>query len=219
MSLAPTTQLSYNTYIKKWVAYCISNKTLDPYTATYQEAKSFLAHLFHKEDQKYGAITVARSALSAILPKIGGKTFGQNPNVSRMIKRIFKLRPSLPKYVTTYDPDIILRYIERLPHDEFLLLEKSRKKKVLRKKLCILLCLLSGQHVHSLQALKLSKSNLSNGTFTFYIDKVLKTIKSGKHQKHLEYREFNSNKKLCVVTCLKEYISWTELIRENLKGN
>ena len=65
-----------NTYIKKWVAYCKSDKTIDPYSATYLEVMSFLSYLFHKEDQKYGAIAVARPALSAILPKIGGKIFG-----------------------------------------------------------------------------------------------------------------------------------------------
>ena len=52
-----------------------------------------------------------------------------------------------------------------------------------------------------------------------YIDKLLKTTKPGKSQKHLEYREFNSNKKPCLVACLKEYISRTELTRENLEGN
>ena len=110
-----------------------------------------------------------------------------------MIKGIFKLRPSLPKYVTTYDPYIILRYIDSLPHDKFLLLE------LLTKKLLTLLCLLSEERLQSLQASTLSKSNLSNGAYTFYFDKVLKTTKPGKHQKPLEYTEFNSNKKLCMV--------------------
>ena len=108
----------------------------------------FSAHLFHKEDQKYGAIAVARSALSAILPEIEGKTFGQDPNVSRMIKGMFNLRPSLTKYVTTYDRDIIRRYKDSLTNDKFLLLELSTKK------LFTLLCLLCGQRVQSLQALK-----------------------------------------------------------------
>ena len=74
-----------------------------------------------------------------------------------MVKGIFKLRPSLPKYVTTCDSDMILRYIDSLPHNKFLLLE------LLAKKLFTLLCLLSGQRVQSLQTLKLSKSNLLNG--------------------------------------------------------
>ena len=107
---------------------------------------SFLAHLLQKEDQKYGTIGVAMSALLVILPKIGRKRFGKDPNVNQMTKGIFKLRLSLLKYVTTYDPDIILRYIDSLTHDKFLLLELSTKM------LCTLLCLISGQHVQSLQA-------------------------------------------------------------------
>ena len=55
--------------------------------------------------------------------------------------------------------------------------------------------------------------------FTFYTDKVLKRTKPGKQQRPLEYREFNNSKKLCVVACLKEYISQTELIRETFEGN
>ena len=57
--------------------------------------------------------------------KIRGKNFGQDPNVCRIIKGIFNLRSSLPKYVTTYDLDIIVRYVDSLPHDTFLLLELS----------------------------------------------------------------------------------------------
>ena len=200
LSWAPKTQSSYNTYIKRWVAYFKSNKILETCTATYQEAVSFFAHLFNKEDQKYGAMAVARSALSAILPKIGGKTFGQEPNVSQMRHFQGETITSQAKYVTAYDPDIILRYIDSLPHDTFLLLE------LLIKKLCTLLCLLSGG-VQSLQAIKLSRSNLSNGTCTFYINKILKTTTPGKHHKPFEYREFSNNKKFCMVSCLKEYIS------------
>ena len=88
-----------------------------------------------------------------------------------MIKGIFKLRPSLPKYVTTNHPYITLRYIDSLPHDKFLLLE------LLTKKLLTLLCLLSEERLQCLQASTLSKSNLSNVAYTFYIDKVLKTTK------------------------------------------
>ena len=49
-------------------------------------------------------IAAARSALSTILPKINGQTFGKDECVSKIIKGIFKLRLSLP----TYNPDIIL---------------------------------------------------------------------------------------------------------------
>ena len=64
--------------------------------ASYDQTMSFLSNMFYEEKGKYGTIAVAGSALSAILPKINGQTFGKDDHVSRMIKGIFKLRPSLP---------------------------------------------------------------------------------------------------------------------------
>ena len=77
--------------------------------ASYDQAMPFLFNMFYKEKGKYGTIAVTRFALSAILSEINGQTFGKVARVSRMIKGIFKLRPSLPTYIVTYDPDIILQ--------------------------------------------------------------------------------------------------------------
>lgn len=57
----------------------------------------------------------------------------------RCLGRIFMLRPSLPKYTVTYDPDIVLRYMDSVPNNSALMLE------MLTKKVCLLLCSLSGQ--------------------------------------------------------------------------
>ena len=107
--------------------------------ASYDQAMSFLSDMFYKEKGKYGTIAIACSALSAILPKINGQTFGKDERVSKMIKGIFKFPPSLPKYIVTYDPDIILQYMDSLPANYLLSMD------LLTKKLCFLLCLLSGQ--------------------------------------------------------------------------
>ena len=101
---------------------------LDPYNADYKEAMSFIAKLFHKENYNYGVLAVVRSTFSAILPKQNGKMFGQDETVSQMMKGIFKLRPSLPKYTVTYDPDVILKYMDQLPKNEQLNLEVLTKK-------------------------------------------------------------------------------------------
>ena len=77
---------------------------------------SFLSDMFYEEKGKHGTIAVAHSALLAILPIINGQTFGKNESVSRMIKKIFKLCPSLLRYIVTYDDrDIILQYMDSLP--------------------------------------------------------------------------------------------------------
>ena len=71
-----------------------------------------MVHLFQNDKASYGAVAVARSALSAILPKMDGATFGKNEEVIKLLKGIFKLRPSFPRYTVIYDPDIILEYID-----------------------------------------------------------------------------------------------------------
>ena len=93
---------------------------------------AFLSEFFHRDKGNYGVIAVARSALSAILPKQGNVTFGKDSSVSRMLGGIFKLRPSLPKHVT-YDPKIVLKYMASVPANKDLSLE------LLTKKLCSLL--------------------------------------------------------------------------------
>ena len=56
----------------------------------------------------------------------------------------------------------------------------------------------------------------SHGKYTFAIDKIQKTTKSGKHQPPLEYCAYPENENFCVVVCLVEHVKHTELIRENL---
>ena len=91
---------------------------------------------------------------------------------------------------------------------------------MLKRKVYTLLCLLSEERSQSRQALKTAKSIYTNRTYIFYIDKILKALKPGNIRKPLEYRQYPNNIEiLYVATRLKEYISRTELIRENLNGN
>ena len=82
---------------------------------------SFLAYLFYKKNCNYGVTAVVTSALSAILLLKERKTFCECQKVRKMLKGIFKLRPTFPKY--TCDPGIILMYMDMLPNNSSLLLE------------------------------------------------------------------------------------------------
>ena len=72
-----------------------------------------------------------------------------------MIKGIFKLHPSLPKYIVTYDPDIILQYLDSLPANKLLSMD------VFTEKLCTLLSLLSAQRRQTISSLKVDRSVLA----------------------------------------------------------
>ena len=71
-----------------------------------------------------------------------------------MIRGICKVRLSIGRYVVTYDPDVLLRYIRSLPRSKEVMLE------MLTKKLCTLLCLFSEQRSQPLQALKTTEIKL-----------------------------------------------------------
>ena len=127
-SWAPKTRTNYEVCIRKWVHHCQNNNITNPSYAAYEQDMSFLVYLFQKENCNYGVIAVARSALSAILPLKWRKKFGEHQKVSKMLKEIFKLRPTFPKYTVIYDPDIILTYVDTLPNNSALLLEDLTKK-------------------------------------------------------------------------------------------
>ena len=52
----------------------------------------------------YSAVNTARSALSSkMVTSDSGLTFRGNPFVKRLLRGIFNIRPSIPKYVCVHD--------------------------------------------------------------------------------------------------------------------
>ena len=89
---------------------------------------------------------------------------------------------------------------------------------LLTKTLCTLLSLLSGQHSQTISSIKIDRSVLAHRTNTFYIDAIKKTTTPGRHQPSLVFQSFETNEKLSIINCLKEYRSRIDLLRENLEG-
>ncbi len=180
------------------------------YKATVQQGADFLCYLF-SSGVKYGYVAGARSALSAILPTTEGKTFGNQEVVKRVLKGTFKLRPSFPRQVVTYDADTVLDYMMSLPPNSELMLE------TLTLKLSTLLCFLSGSRPQLLTALDLDQHyrDPKGYNYVFNVGKILKTSRPGRQMKPVELRSFPHDDKLCIVNLLDVYIRRTELVREN----
>ena len=172
-----------------------------------KEGADFLCHLFD-QGEKYGYIAGARSALSSILPVVGGLTFGKQEVVSRLLKGVFKERPSFPRNIVTWDPHIVLEWMVKLGRNEELLMED------LTGKLCTLLCLLSGQRAQVVPALDTRFMVAEKSRYVFDVRKILKTTKPSKHIPPLEFFAFPEEENLCVVRCLDEYISRTHVMRD-----
>lgn len=169
---------------------------------------NFLAQLF-KSGASYSAICTARSALSSYLELFDGRTFGELKEVKRFIKGVYELRPSLPKYSSTWNVDIMFEYLKLLiPHDKLTLKELTHK-------LVMLLALLTGQRCQTITHLSLSSMKMFPTKCVFSIEFLIKQSRRGRHLAPIELLAFPDDKDLCVVSTLKEYITRTKDLRGN----
>lgn len=121
--LAPKTLQQYGCTYKLWWNFC-NDLNLNPYnTCSEFVVLSFLTNQFN-QGAAYGSLNTHRSALSLLL----NQNFSSNALVKRFFKGIYKLRPTLAKYIATWDPQVVLNHIsEWKPHDD-LSIETLTKK-------------------------------------------------------------------------------------------
>ena len=98
----------YKVYLNRWILFCEDN-SLDPLERNDLLALEFLRKLL-KQGYSYSSINSARSALSIIFDN---PNFGELPIVSRFMKSVYNIRPNLPRYTSTWDVSIVLKYLEQ----------------------------------------------------------------------------------------------------------
>lgn len=206
-SLRPATQKVYNTYIHKWKLYADSHKIVVSAPSEVQ-VTNFLASLY-KDGASYSTVNAARSALSAYLSSGDQMTVGSRPGVCRLVKGVFEERPALPKYTDTWDINQVLDYFCSLPD----ICDLSLKQLTL--KTAMLLALLTGQRGHALHSLNVDDLRMSSDKCVVVFSAKHKQTKPGVHSKPAEIYAFSSNKKLCLVTHLKEYLCRTASLRKD----
>lgn len=204
-SWKPNTCKQYEIHLKKWDNYC-SRINVSPQFTSITDGLNFLSECYDN-GYSYSALNTARSALSTVIMLPSTNTFGLHPLVVRLMKGVFNKRPSLPKYATTWDINIVLRYLEQLPL-------KSITFKQLSLKTVMLLSLLSGQRLQTLKSIKVENVNFTHEGCEIYIDTLLKTTKPGKHLKPIKLQKYDADN-LCIVSHLKEYVSVTDSLRTN----
>ena len=104
---------TYQNYINKWAEFC-KVRNLNQFKSTIQDGADFLVELY-ETGVGYSVINTARSALSAYLCQIDGYDFGKHPVISKVLKGVFRNRPSLPRYVVTYNIDTVFHFLANLP--------------------------------------------------------------------------------------------------------
>jgi hypothetical protein len=168
---------------------------------------NFLMELF-EEGVGYSVINTARSALSTVVHLIDGYTFGEHPIVSRFLAGVFKKRPSLPRYIVTYDPQKILNFLKSLPSWDNIGI------KWLTFRTVAILILASGHRGQTINVLSLDYMDIESERVIFYIPECIKNTSPSFHAKPLCLPCFQENDYLCPVRNVIEYIKATACKRK-----
>ena len=156
----------------------------------------------------YAALNAARSALSTILPKFGGQSFGSHPIVCWLLKGGYERNPPKPRYSHFWDVNIVFNLLKEWGPNSGLSL------KFLSFKLAILLLLVSSQRGQTILNLSVDGMEVSD-IVTFKMKVLLKHNRVGDPLDTLRFRPFGECRRLCVVRVLKRYLTETETIRNH----
>ena len=171
----------------------------------------FLLRLFHhgKGDSSglgYSALGTARSAISSVAT-IDGHPAGQHPLVRRFMRAVFLQRPALPRYRSTWDPDVVLSYLRALGGNKHISVLQ------LARKVTMLMLLQSGQRCQTLHLLDTRNMSLSCSRVAFQIGDLLKTSRPGHHLSEVAFVAYVPVKRLCVMSALRVYLKRTLDVR------
>ena len=171
-------------------------------------AINFLAELFNT-GISYSALCVARSALSCYITTGTNITFGNLPEVKRLMKGAFETRPVFPhkSKIITWDPHQVLSFLETLSPNKLITLKE------LSMKLVMLIALCTGQRCQTLHKLNLKDMYLQKSMCTFTITSALKHTRKGHHLKPIQLKSFPHKEDICVINVLHEYIDRTKSLR------
>lgn len=199
-SLAKSSIKQYSSCLKQWWQYS-TNNSIDIFNPTVSVVLSYLSAIFDA-GASYQTLNCHRSAISLI----AGQNIGQDESLRRWFKGIFKLKPYVPKYNSSWDPAIVLSYIEKWYPLENINLEKLTKKTV------ILLALATGQRSQTLFSINIHNIMVNSLGVDILITDILKTSRLGTQTK-LMLPYFVNKPEICPVKTLLKYIEVTEKLR------
>ena len=142
------TQKQYRTYITAWISFCTEHGT------NFLQPSHILDFLTAQSKRLGYSADTARSALSSFITVDGCKA-GEHPIVSRLMSGIFNRNPALPRYVETWDPQVVLSYLKTFPQ----LCDMTLKELTL--KVTMLFALVTAQRLQTLKAFAINHMQLN----------------------------------------------------------
>nr|CAI5817384.1 unnamed protein product [Callosobruchus analis] len=158
----------------------------------------------NREHCSFGTFNSHRAALSLLL----GEDVGKDRTLSRFMKGISNMRPSLPRYNYTWDPQQVLEYLRHLGENSQLSLKE------LSGKVATLLALLTGNRIQTIALIRVSNINESKDGIQILITEKIKTSGRNRVQPCLQLPYYKNDARLCPVLNLKCYITMTQSLRD-----
>ena len=205
-SLRTSTHKQYSCYISKFMDFC-SSSNISVSGCTEHVLINFLQSLYDN-GVGYSAVNTASSAVKSFL-EMAGVELGPTPVLNRFKRGIFNSRPSLPRHVTIWDPQIVLDY--------FCANMNNTELAYLTTKCATLFALVSYQRVSTLQSLCVSDVKVLDDKLVVHFASLMKQSRPGSHLSGLEFLRF-PDKTLCIVETVSKYLSVTQPMRQSDKS-
>ena len=200
-SWRPSARERYAGHLQQFTQYC-HQRNVDPFQTTTKIGIEHLTNYFHT-GVGYSSVNTVRPVLSTIIKTEIEITFGELPLVCRFLKGVFNLRPALPRYFTTWDVSVVLKYIKSL---------KALKQcdlKSLSYQLAILLCITTGQRDQTLFYMNIDLMMFEADKVTIFVPELLKQSRPGHHLDPMVLLRY-PDQEIFVVSHLEQYIEKTK---------
>lgn len=171
----------YGCYIKKWLHFCGQNKV--PFHPTIIDILAFFVTLYQK-GLKYRVFLTARAALNSFVNICGNINITDNILIKSFVQDVFVNRPSLPRYNSTWDVNIVLSYYSNFCN--LTLLQLSHK-------LCILFLLVTAQRCQTLHLVNIQDVKFTDNGCVVKTPYLLKQSKPSHHLSDISISKFKRN--------------------------
>lgn len=156
---------------------------------------------------EYNTINKYRSAISADHVGFGQEKAGQHPQITALLKGMFNRKPPQPRYMTTWNVDLVLNLLRTWPEDGTLSLRQ------ISLKVTMLMALTGAMRRSELQLLQIHHMLDKGNAIEFHIEGLTKTRRVGQAPYIIKFQEYQQEPKLNVAASIRHYITRTAQIR------
>ena len=185
-SISEATLKQYSKPLIDWASYC-RDLGVNMYNPEINMVITWLSDKYSK-GASYGTINTYRAALSLIL----GDRIGKDSTISRLLKGVYKNKPTKPKYDRIYDLDSVLEKLENLFPLEGLSLSE------LTDKLVVLLALITAHRKQTISLIKINNIIKTDTGYEIEIPDRIKSTRVGAFQPLLILPMFSEKPELCI---------------------